>query len=148
MYYKYLFPAKPDQKSAALFLLAMRIIFGLLLMNHGIQKWSNFHELSSTFPDPLGVGSTVSVSLAIFAELFCSMAVIIGFLHRLALIPIIFTMIMATFVAHAGDPFSQKELSFVYMIVFIMLFISGPGKYSVDYLLRNMLDRSKQQAEN
>ncbi|MCD8081039.1 MAG: DoxX family protein [Bacteroides sp.] len=146
MFYKYLFPVRPDQTSESLFLLAMRIIFGLLLMNHGIQKWSHFHELSTTFADPLGVGSTVSVSLAIFAELFCSMAFIVGFLFRLALIPMTFTMAMAFFVIHSGDPFFDKELPFVYMILYIMLFISGPGKYSVDYLLRKTWDRSRQPA--
>ncbi len=143
MVYKYLFPARPDHTAASLFLLAARIVFGLLLMNHGIQKWSNFHELSTTFADPLGVGSAVSVSLAIFAELFCSMAFIVGFLFRLAVIPMIFTMAMAFFVIHSGDAFFDKELPFVYMIIYIMLFVSGPGKYSVDYLLRTTLDRSR-----
>ncbi len=49
-------------------------------MNHGIQKWTNFQELSAVFPDPLGVGSPLSLGLAIFGELACSMAFIIGFL--------------------------------------------------------------------
>ena len=50
MIYKFLFPLKPDSAGASLFLLILRISFGLLLMNHGIQKWSNFQELSTSFP--------------------------------------------------------------------------------------------------
>ena len=85
MLYNFLFPTKPDTAKVSLLLLAVRIIFGLLLMNHGIQKWSSFQEMSTTFPDPLGVGSPISLGLAIFGELVCSMAFLIGFLYRLAM---------------------------------------------------------------
>lgn len=51
MIYNFLFPTKPNTTKVSLFLLAVRIIFGILLMNHGIQKWSNFQELSTAFPD-------------------------------------------------------------------------------------------------
>ena len=81
-------------------------------MNHGIQKWTNFQELSAVFPDPLGVGSPLSLGLAIFGELACSMAFIIGFLYRLAMIPMVFTMAVAFFVIHGNDPFATKELAF------------------------------------
>lgn len=139
MIYKFLFPTKPDNNGASLFLLALRIFFGLLLMNHGIQKWTHFQELSISFPDPLGVGSTISLALAIFAELGCSMAFIIGFLYRLAMIPMIFTMSIAFFVIHTNDPFSTKELALIYLVVFIVMYIAGPGKFSVDHWLGNRL---------
>lgn len=143
MIYKFLFPTKPDSTGAALFLLAIRILFGLLLMNHGVQKWSNFQELSLSFPDPLGVGSAMSLGLAIFAELACSMAFIIGLLYRLALLPMIFTMGMAFFVIHANDVFAVKELAFVYLAMFVLMYIAGPGKFSVDYLIGSELNRKK-----
>ena len=92
MLYKFLFPSKPDGAATSAILLIVRIIFGVLLMNHGIEKWSNYQELSAVFPDPLGVGSPLSLGLAIFGELACSMAFIIGFLYRLAMLPMIFTM--------------------------------------------------------
>lgn len=100
MLYKFLFPSKPDGAATSAILLIVRIIFGVLLMNHGIEKWSNYQELSAVFPDPLGVGSPLSLGLAIFGELACSMAFIIGFLYRLAMLPMIFTMGMAFFVIH------------------------------------------------
>ena len=77
MLYKFLFPSKPDGAATSAILLIVRIIFGVLLMNHGIEKWSNYQELSAVFPDPLGVGSPLSLGLAIFGELACSMAFII-----------------------------------------------------------------------
>lgn len=144
MIYKFLFPTKPDSTAASLFLLALRILFGVLLMSHGVQKLISFHELSPTFPDPLGVGSTMSLVLAIFGELVCSMGFIIGLLYRLALIPMIFTMSMAFFVIHESDAFFAKELPFIYLAMFVLMYIAGPGKFSVDYLLANEINHKKQ----
>lgn len=135
MLINFLFPLKPNSSKASLLLLVGRIIFGLTFMSHGIQKWSNFQELSTTFPDPIGLGSSLSLGLAIFAEIGCSVAFIFGILYRLSLLPMIFTMIMAFFIIHGGDPFSAKELAFVYMVLFVLMYIAGPGKYSVDWLL-------------
>ena len=42
MLYKFLFPSKPDGAAISAILLIVRIIFGVLLMNHGIEKWSNY----------------------------------------------------------------------------------------------------------
>lgn len=128
----FLFPSKPSDNATSLFLLSLRILLGVLLMTHGIQKLSNFSELSSSFPDPLGVGSNISLILAIFGELVCSIGFIVGALYRLALIPMIFTMLVAFFVIHGGDPFGMRELPFVYLIIFILMYIIGPGKYSID----------------
>lgn len=52
----------------SLLLLALRILFGILLMSHGVQKWANFDAMSESFPDPLGVGSQMSLILAILAN--------------------------------------------------------------------------------
>ena len=143
MIYNFLFPTKPNTTKTSLLLLVVRIIFGVLLMNHGIQKWSNFQELSAVFPDPLGLGSPISLGLAIFGELVCSMAFIVGFLYRLAMIPMIFTMIVAFFIVHANDAFAVKELAFIYLIVFIIMNIAGPGKFSIDHIIGNEMARRK-----
>ena len=141
--YKFLFPMKPDSTAVSLFLLALRVLFGGLLLMHGIQKLSNFSDMSATFPDPLGVGHTVSLCLAIFAELACSIGFIFGALYRLALIPMIFTMGVAFFVIHGNDPFALKELPFVYLIVFVLMFLIGPGKFSLDRLVAIPLSKGR-----
>ena len=38
--YKFLFPSKPDGTAMSLLILALRILFGILLMSHGVQKWA------------------------------------------------------------------------------------------------------------
>lgn len=141
MIYNFLFPTKPNTVTVSLFLLAVRIIFGILLMNHGIQKWSNFQELSATFPDPIGLGSPISLGLAIFGELICSIGFIIGFLYRITMIPMILTISVAFFVVHANDIFATKELAFIYLVVFTLMYIAGPGKFSIDQIIGNELLR-------
>ena len=138
---RFLFPVKPDGTFISVILLIVRVVFGVMLMNHGIDKWANYQELSAVFPDPLGIGSPLSLGLAIFGELACSMAFIIGFLYRLAMIPTIFTMCVAFFIVHADDPFAVKELAFVYLVVFVLMYIVGPGKFAVDRWISKSLFR-------
>ena len=94
-------------------------------------------------PHPLGVGHSFSLGLAIFGELFCSIGFILGALYRLAMIPMIFTMGVAFFVIHGNDPFSLKELAFVYLVIFILMYIAGPGKFSLDRLIAVLLSQKR-----
>ena len=134
-----LFPEAPSGAGASCLLLAARIVFGVLLMTHGIAKWQNFDTLCATFPDPLGIGSHTSLLLAIFAEVICSLGFITGTLYRLALIPMIFTMCIAFFSVHKGDPFAVRELAMLYLAAFVLLWIAGPGRYAVDNLIARRL---------
>lgn len=140
-----LFPTKPYANGDSMFLLAMRLLFGVLLLSHGLMKISNFEAMADTFPDPMGMGSRVSLILAIFGEVVCSFAFIIGLLYRLAIIPMAFTMCVAFFVIHSADVFAVKELAFIYMVVFILMFFSGAGKYSIDYIIGTHLKSRKKQ---
>jgi putative oxidoreductase len=55
--------------SADLGLLVLRLWLGLsLLLLHGWTKLSTFQEMSGKFPDPLGIGTKASLSLAVFGE--------------------------------------------------------------------------------
>ncbi len=135
----FLFPVRSYCASESWLLLALRCLLGILLMAHGIAKWADFNALASAFPDPLGLGSRVSLVLAIFGEVVCSAGFLVGAFYRLALIPMIFTMGVAFFTIHGGDPFSARELPFVYLALFVLLFFSGPGNFSLDRLIGKSL---------
>ena len=127
----FLFP-RPDESTAySLFLLAFRLMFGILLMIHGFQKVYNYTELVETFPDPFTIGNQASLLLVVIAELLCPLAFIFGFLYRLCLLPMIATMLVAFFHIHNAS-IAQGELAFIYLVVFILMYIAGPGAYSVD----------------
>tara|TARA_R100000656_G_scaffold59332_1_gene46204 strand:+ start:37 stop:417 length:381 start_codon:yes stop_codon:yes gene_type:complete len=117
-------------------LLILRASTGLImLIAHGWGKLINFSNIAPMFADPIGVGPSISLALAVFAEVFCSVAIIIGLKTRWATVPLIITMIVAVGIVHGSDPWAKKELGIMYMISFLVLFFTGPGKYSVDGIM-------------
>lgn len=101
-----------------------------MLIAHGWPKLAGFSEKMDVFPDPIGLGSSLSLGMAIFAEVFCAALVVAGVFTRLASVPLFVTMAVAFFIVHGSDPFGQKELAFVYMGMYIALILLGGGKYS------------------
>ena len=134
----FLFPTYYDESRAySVLLLVVRIFFGILFLIHGYDKLMAHSSMSDLFADPFGLGPTLSYWMVVFAEVVCSFALIFGILQRIVLIPMIFTMCTAFFIIHGSDAFATKELSFVYLIVFAILYITGPGQYSFDALIGN-----------
>jgi putative oxidoreductase len=114
-------------------LLLVRLLAGGMMLTHGIPKIDRlFGEGPVKFADPFGLGPEISLGLAIFAEVACSIFVMIGFKTRWATIPLMITMLVAAFYAHADDPFGDKELPLLFFTVFLSILISGPGRYSVN----------------
>ena len=117
-------------------LLLLRLSTGVFMLTHGIGKVSRlFGDDPIKFADPLGVGTTASLALVVFAEVVCSVFLIFGFLTRLVSVPLFFTMFMVVFIVKANKEFSEIELPLFYMIVYVCIAIAGAGKYSVDNLI-------------
>ena len=115
--------------------LFLRLFVGILMLTHGIAKIENFDTLVDTFPDPIGL------PLIILVEVGASILVMVGFLTRLALIPLIFSMIVAAFLTFPTFALATSELPLMYLGIFITLLLAGPGKCSVDYLLDKAYNR-------
>jgi putative oxidoreductase len=114
----------------------MRIATGCFMLTHGLPKFTKaISGNAAGFADPLGVGSTTSLMLTVFAEVFCAIFLVIGFATRIASFFLLVTMAVAAFYIHRGAPFAKQELAFVYLVIFITFFIFGPGKYSIDYII-------------
>jgi len=115
------------------------------MIRHGLPKLSKLLAGGEIqFGNPIGLGPTISLILAVFSEFICSILVGIGLGTRLASIPLLITMAVAAFVSHGPDPFARKELAILYMLFYILLLITGSGKYSIDYLLTRNSARSNQ----
>ena len=117
-------------------LLFLRMSVGLFIVfGHGWDKLMNFGTMSTQFPDPIGMGSTVSLALVVFAEVFCGLAFALGLVTRFSALPLIIFMLVGAAVFHADDPWQKKEFALLYLIPFVTVFLSGPGEYSLDRIL-------------
>jgi putative oxidoreductase len=57
------------------------------------------------------------------------------------------TMAVAFFDVHDAN-FPEGELSFIYLILLLVLYITGPGKYSIDYLIDKRFKLDKAQIQD
>ena len=134
MFYDFIFPQYCRDRVISLLILALRIFFGILFFTHGLDKMINFNELSYSFPSIFGLGSYMSLMIAIFTEFACSLFLISGLLVRITVIPMIAAMAVAFFDVHDAM-MPEGELSLIYLIVFIIVYLTGPGRFSLDYLI-------------
>jgi len=115
-------------------LLLLRVTFGgLMFLNHGLGKFNKLMAGGEIkFASVFGMGPELSLGLAVFSEVVCALMVVIGLFTRMAVIPLIITMLVAIFVIHISDPFKKMESAIIYLIPYLVLFWNGSGKYSVD----------------
>ena len=125
-------------KNINLSLLLLRVAGGALMLTHGIGKMESlFGTDPIQFPDPIGLGATTSLALAVFAEVFCALLLIIGFATRFSAFNLLITMLVAVFVIHIADPFAKQELPLLYASIYLVILITGAGKYSIDNIIFN-----------
>lgn len=116
-------------------MLVLRLGLGILMMAHGYEKLRGFGDMQHKFMNFMGIGSTASLALVVFAEFFCSLFLILGLFTRLATIPLIIATCVMVFMAHKGDVFGDGEIAALYLTGYIVLLFAGPGKVSVDGMI-------------
>lgn len=129
----------PDLSKAPMDLavLILRIFSGAFMMTHGVPKVQKIMGGDLSFGDPIGLGPEISLILTAFAEAFCGLLIVLGLGTRLASIPLIITMGVAGFIHHASDPFGGKEKALLFLLIFVVLLITGGGKYSMEQRIVN-----------
>ena len=103
-----------------------------MMIQHGLGKLKTFSVKANTWPDPIGIGHSASLSLTIFAEFFCAAFIILGLFTRLAAIPLVIAMGVALFFVHKGQFFGEGENAGLYLVCFLTILLAGPGKASLD----------------
>ncbi len=116
-------------------LLILRCGTALLMLPHGLNKLQHFNDKAESFYNFLNLGSKFSMVLIIFAEVVCSLLVILGLVTRFALVPLIIAMSVVVFVVNGQHPLGDKESGLLYLIPFVVLLITGPGRISMDQLV-------------
>lgn len=119
--------------------LVLRLGFGLMMsVNHGYVKLLHFHEWKTDFTSFMGLDGSLSLSLAIFAELVCSVLLLVGLFTRLALLPLLITMAVI-FHSHNWDFMGEGELATSFLIGYLAILAVGPGRYSLDWWIGKRL---------
>ena len=123
-------------------LLILRLSFGLIMFfAHGLPKLQKlFSGNEIKFFDPFGIGAYASFILAVGAEFLGALLLALGLFTRMSAFTLVFTMFIAGFIYHSGDPFNGKEKAMLFLAAYLTLFITGPGKFAFQNLLNKKLN--------
>ncbi len=124
-------------------LLLIRVVIGALMAFIGYEKLIHFNELvvddfwakNVSF---LGMKGAVPLALTVFAEFFCSVLLIVGLFTRVSSFFLLFCMAYIFLVIFPGSMVSKGEhgvefnTAFTYFVIYLGLFFTGAGKYSLD----------------
>lgn len=115
----------------------VRMMTGLFLAYHGWEifneqkmldyaKWlSDLHFPNAAFMSYLGK----------VAELVSGLLLTLGLFTRLAVVPLVATMLVISFGMGKGKIFYEDQHPFLFVLLGLVFFFAGPGKYSLDQLL-------------
>ena len=143
-----------DDLTGSIGLLILRLGIGGYMLTHGLGKLRMLLAGDfDSFGDPIGLGEELSLVLVTAAEFLGALLAMVGVATRLAAVSVVIAMAVAAFVAHGGDPWTleeafklfmagetefpvSKEPAMLYLIPFLALVFTGPGRFSLDALIR------------
>ena len=118
-------------------LLLLRLGLGLsLFLKHGWEKPTHFSEMAAHFPDPLHIGAVPSLLFALVSDALCSLLVVVGLATRWAALAVVINIGVAWLFVHHAEFFGKHadhgEVCVLYIIGYLVLFVTGPGRHSMD----------------
>ncbi len=130
--------------------LILRVLIGIVFFPHGAQKvlgWFGGYGFSGTmgfFTEKLGIPA-IFAFLAITAEFLGSLALVFGFLTRIAAFGIACVMVVAVFMLHLQYGFFMNwlgnqqgegiEYHILAIAIAVALMIKGGGRWSIDEVI-------------
>lgn len=132
-----------DQAGSCLGLLAIRLLLAWEFWEAGVQKFTGenwFINIRENFPFPFSVVPVdMSWFLTTWSELLGAVALVIGLGTRFFSVSLIILTIVAWVSVHSGNGYNVCDngykLPLMYLVMFVPLLLSGPGKLSLDHWL-------------
>lgn len=125
----------------ALLVLRIGVAFALIKI-HGIKKLLHFADTAANIPDPFGLGGTTSAIIAILANVVFAFFILLGFATRLSATFILSVTITGLLLVHINDPWSVKDVPFIYSLVMMTILILGAGRYSLDHIIHQKIKQA------
>ncbi len=127
-------------------LLAIRLFWGYLFIQTGLEKLSNPGSTAEYFQSLNIPASHITVYLVAGLEVLCGALIIIGLASRLAAIPLIAITVTAYLTAHvavfkevlAHPEAITKEPPFNFLLAALIVFCFGPGLFSIDAIVKKL----------
>jgi putative oxidoreductase len=141
---KFRFLSTKKYNNVDLGLLVIRVITaGTLVLKHGWEKAFDFHTMATNtklpFPDPFHLGVSTSLTIALIADFYCGILVVLGLGTRFAAAFSFMSISVAWVTVHHFSYFGARadhgEIIILMLGTLAGLIASGPGRYSIDYLL-------------
>ncbi|MGF1645234.1 MAG: DoxX family protein [Thiotrichales bacterium] len=123
--------------------LGLRLFLAYEFWEAGIEKLRGenwFEGIRDQFPFPFSVlPAEWSWQIATWTEILAPIALVLGLGTRFASVSLIILTIVAWISVHAGNGYNVCDNGFklplVYLIMFVPLLLTGPGKLSLDHWL-------------
>ena len=117
-------------------LLFMRLAAALLLLFvHGLPKLLGWSTELQHIEDPFGLGPSLTLGMAVFAEVVCPILLILGIGARLACLPVLVVLLVALVVVHPDWSLEQGQFAWLLLALYGGLAITGPGAFSIAALI-------------
>ena len=127
-------------------LLAMRLVLAWGFWNPAMMKWKNIDGIADWFGQMGYPLPTLNAYMAATTELAGAVLLLLGIGTRLISIPLMVVMLVAIFTVHLANGFEAGsngfEIPLYYLIMLLTLMVYGPGKYSVEGILRRATSKS------
>jgi putative oxidoreductase len=129
--------------------LGLRWLLAYEFWQSGVEKWNGmnwFGEIAGMFPFPFNVIPVeISWQIATWSELLGAVALLVGLATRAFSAALIVVTLVAWAGVHAGLGYNVCDngwkLPLIYLVMFLPLLFSGPGKLSLDHLISRQLVR-------
>jgi uncharacterized membrane protein YphA (DoxX/SURF4 family) len=115
----------------------IRIIVGVFMMYHGweVLDKNKMAEYSKWLAEMKFSSPTLMAYLGKGSELVSGVLITIGLFTRIAIIPLAITMLIICFGLGKGRIFMEDQHPFLFILLSLVFFFTGAGKWSVDYLV-------------
>lgn len=130
--------------------LGLRLLLAYEFWESGVMKFQGqnwFGDIQDAFPFPFNaIPASVSWFVATWSELIGAIGLVLGLGTRVFAVMLIILDIVAWVSVHAGNGYNVCsngfKLPLIFLVLFLPLLFSGPGKLSLDHLIAQRFRRA------